>query len=266
LAIILLKVLLSKETPVIYLKVIFCFFFISLSCTKKNDPPSSSQKRLEEAKEESPSPKNPEIQEEEESVNTSEDNLPQNMGKFVTQLYPINDVFEKSISGEFHLELDESYFKVKGKVLHSSSYEKHFQIIHTGESCPDISGDLNNDGWIDYFEGTHFYGHRLIHLDANLATQIEGIDYGPIGDERGNYSYQKRIDKEIFFDDLFSEDDDLFDDLKKLNLNQKLNLEKRVLVVYGISSKILLPLTVNEGIKNPNELVPVACGKVRRLR
>jgi hypothetical protein len=141
----------------------------------------------------------------------------------------------------------------------------HYQIVHMKGTCPDENSDFNADGVIDAVEGMELYGGRLLPLDSNLNTQEEGIGYGPVANEEGSYHYKRSAPLARLFGDLKVVDVNLEDSLVKLSQSDKLELDKRVLVVYGISSAVELPGSVAafEG-KTSQESLPVACGQIER--
>jgi len=188
------------------------------------------------------------------------------VGKYSVKLEKVNESFDLNVQGTFQINIEKDLFLVDGYVSGVDSGIKHYQIIQSGGECPTMDSDLNFDGIIDNLEGSLVYGTKLIPLDANISAQFEGMSYGPIANEEGEYFYRKSVPFSSLMADLKSLDDDLYDDLIKIDFDQYLELEKRVIVIYGISSSVPLPSTVRGTFERDEfELIPIACGKIQRI-
>ncbi len=196
---------------------------------------------------------------------SEESKLESDQGFFKVTLLPLNETFGLRSMGEFHFQLDSDIFKVQGFMKNIEPAIKHFQIIHERPKCPTSKDDVNQDGLIDFKELAEISGKKIIPLDGSLSSQLEGIDYGPVGDDFGEYVYKKSIKSEIMLEDLYVEDDSYFDELKKLEIDEKVNLDQRVLVIYGISSKINLPDSIDSLEENLHEFMPISCGEIERV-
>lgn len=116
----------------------------------------------------------------------------------------------------------------------------HQQIIHIGVRCPGPGDDSNNDGYVDWQETQQVVGSKLLALDGNLSTQEEsGYPRGG----RYRYSRSARI----------SELRDI------LPPGENLNLDGRVLVIYGANPQPL-PATFQYDPENPTNIsIPITC-------
>jgi hypothetical protein len=116
----------------------------------------------------------------------------------------------------------------------------HQQFIHIGVRCPGPGDDLNNDGYVDWQETQQVVGVKLLSLDADIASQEES------GFPRGeNYRYSRRA---------------RISDLRSiLPPSENLNLDGRVLVIYGANPQSL-PATFQYDPENPTNIsIPITC-------
>lgn len=116
----------------------------------------------------------------------------------------------------------------------------HHQIIHIGVRCPGPADDINNDGYVDWQETQQVVGTKLLALDANLSSEEEsGYPSG------SNYRYSRRA---------------RISDLRSiLPPGENLNLDGRVLVIYGANPQPL-PATFQYDPENPTNIsIPITC-------
>ncbi len=116
------------------------------------------------------------------------------------------------------------------------------QFIHQGSRCPDRRDDLNLDQTIDYSEAITASGDILIPLDGNIENQDSGKGDFPSTNEKGMYYYSRSGSISKMLNDLRLPDVDLKDNISKLTKNENLDLERRVMILYGSSGDPLLPV------------------------
>lgn len=179
--------------------------------------------------------------------------------KFKAILRPISGSMYSAASGVVNVNIEDDEFVVEQSVEQAQSGVRHFQAIMTGSSCEGV--DENLDGYIDLFEGSKTFGSRLIPLDSDLGSQLDGQNFGPIANEDETYVYKRRTSLSRLLSDLTAADPNFDDDLIKLNSPQDLYLHRRVVLVLGTSSE--LPETVaGLGIFSAQEGYPIACGEL----
>lgn len=187
-------------------------------------------------------------------------------GSYQATLRPINSSLTGEASGEFILTLKDDIFMAEAQVSGVDGGIKHYQAIMNGKSCPDENNDENFDGIIDTVEAALASGNTLLPLDSHLNSQVEGLSYGPIANEEGYYFYRRSSALGPMMEDLSRYDDGPEDDLIKLAAGSKLELSKKVIMVYGISTDVNLPDSVKaRGELTPHESVPILCGQLKRL-
>lgn len=138
---------------------------------------------------------------------------------------------------------------------------EHAQYLHKGDRCPAMSDDLNRDGVLDFQEVYAVAGDIILPFDANVNSQMRGFNEFPRIRSSGHYYYSESGNYQWILEDLRG--DDLYpeDIMVKLG-NEPLRLERRIIVIYGISEDIRLPLTVQTlpGYGN-HSMIPIACGE-----
>jgi hypothetical protein len=141
---------------------------------------------------------------------------------------------------------------------------RHKQGIHIGNSCPSLADDTNQDGFVDSDEVLQKSGGILIPLDSNLSSQSAGSSNYPLANASGEYTYSEKASLEQLNNDLDNVDSNLNDEFVKLPAGQPLNLEGRVLIIYGVPESQILPETVSSFPgDSPQESLPLACGPVQ---
>lgn len=143
----------------------------------------------------------------------------------------------------------------------------HMQNIYTGTKCPTLNHDTNIDGIIDIQEGSSAWGNILIPLDADINSQLGGHKTFPVADPYGSYFYEREGWYNNMMNDLRAVDPDPNDNIVKLGRNQKLILEGKVVVIFGITEQFAhLPDTVGSMEVYPAwKTLPVACGVFKRV-
>ena len=178
-------------------------------------------------------------------------------------LKPLNPETTSQTAGVVMIRVDGDEFEVQQTVTEAPGGVRHFQAIMSGKSCAAI--DENADGYIDLAEGSKVFGKRLVPLDSNLDSQLEGIDFGPIANEANAYIYNRHTSVSKLLSDLTALDPDEQDDLMKLNSDKDLTLSKRIVVIMGTNRD--LPETVSgNGTYSAAEGLPIACGELAPMK
>jgi hypothetical protein len=169
-------------------------------------------------------------------------------------------------SATFSKENDEFVADVRFSGSGLSAKTLHEQRVHEVKRCPTTEDDLNQDGIIDAIEGEKVYGKVLIPLDADLSAQHLELGTYPYSDEFGNYLYSKITSFKKLITDLKSIDLNPKDYLIKLNSDEDLKLDGRVVVIRGVGDQVNLPETCQtDARKNCSSTLPIACGVIRKV-
>ncbi len=125
----------------------------------------------------------------------------------------------------------------------------HPQHIHAGPECPDMSADVNGDGFLDVIEGIPDYGPILVSLDNNLGNFEASLDF-PVANAQGQYFYLEQASQSHL----------------EMELKEALRLEDRHVVIHGIDPNAPLPASVQSLPGLPAQAtLPVACGELNRV-
>lgn len=180
-------------------------------------------------------------------------------------LKPLNDNTTPGTKGTVEVRIAGDDFFVEARVSDAPVGVKHVQNIFSGSKCPDESSDLNQDGIIDISEALPFAGKILIPLDSDLSEQFDGIEYGPIANNAGNYIYRRGTTLSRVLAGLRSVDPDPRDLIIKLKPEEELNLSGRVVMVHGIKHTQPLPKEISGyGPFTAEQSLPIACGVLER--
>jgi hypothetical protein len=101
-------------------------------------------------------------------------------------------------------------------------------------------------------------------LDSNLNSQMKGLhEFPQMRRNSSYYYYSEACNGDYMLSDLKRKDEYKEDMMTKLRPSEKLNLKKRVVLIYGTSSDRYLPDTVRTFDGYPNHSsIPIACGEV----
>jgi hypothetical protein len=130
-------------------------------------------------------------------------------------------------------------FYVKVVVKNSSPFIRHQQFIHSREKCP--------KGRIDYQEVESQVGEILIPLDRHIQSQEKGMEWFPVANKDGEYYYSRATALPFLIHDLYQKDLKPHDGITKLPQDEKLELDRRTIMLYGSAT---------------NPLEPVACAEI----
>ena len=187
-------------------------------------------------------------------------------GIYRAVLKPLNSKVAGEASGTIEIRIKGDDVIVESNVIGTHSGIKHLQNIMTGTGCPEATSDQNQDSFIDFNEAMTSAGKILIPLDSNLSEQLTGIEYGPIANSSGSFSYRRSASLTDLLADLRAPDPDPVDVIEKLPLGDQLNLSGKVIIVHGIRGTSGLDQTVSTMMDlSPEQSLPVACGKLVRI-
>ena len=187
-------------------------------------------------------------------------------GVYRADLTTLNPMLSEKTSGSVEIRIDQDVMSVESKIFGAPIGVKHLQNITVSTKCPEADSDSNGDGFIDFDESLSLTGIVLIPLDSDIGEQLNGMDFGPIANESGNYIYRKSTKLTKLLDDLHATDPDPLDVIAKLNPDQHLNLSGRVVLIHGVDSSYDLPETVGAmGAFSKEQSLPIACGKLIRV-
>jgi hypothetical protein len=187
-------------------------------------------------------------------------------GEFYAVLFPLNQKYG-TYKGWVSLSITENQFWARVKVNGRKTKDMHGQYIHVGYRCPSLKDDSNQDGYLDFIEVINAVGPILIPLDSNLTTQMKGIFEFPKMRRHPFYYYSEASNMQWLMEDLSREDVIHDDFITKLLPKQLLNMDRRIVVIYGVDQERYLPSSVRTSPGYPNQFTfPIACGEVRRGR
>lgn len=169
---------------------------------------------------------------------------------YLAQFKTLNGHMNGTISGSATFNKVEDKVYVFSRLFAGTPETWHMQNIYTGR-CPSESDDTNFDGTIDINEAAPVVKNIIIPLDGDINSQMGGMNIYPVGDLYGSYFYEKEAKYSIIMKDLKSPDTNPEDNIIKLDKNEKLILEGKVVLVQGT----LLDKTL-----------PIACGTFRKIR
>lgn len=179
---------------------------------------------------------------------------PGDEGIYQAVLTPVNSSVAGTVSGSVEVRVEANEVIVQSVVSGAPAGVKHLQNIMSSTSCPDEGADLNQDGLVDFYETLKVSGMIYIPLDSDLSTQIDGMSYGPIANNQGNYLYKRSTSFANLLSDLTAPDPDPTDSIIKLPPGENLKLDGRVVLIHGIGN-------------DPSDATyPIACGKLIRIR
>jgi hypothetical protein len=181
-------------------------------------------------------------------------------------LRPLNKNFG-SYKGWAGFSITENQFWARVKVKGRKTKDMHAQYIHVGSRCPSLQDDSNGDGYLDFIEVVNASGPILIPLDSNLTTQMKGIFEFPRMRRQPFYYYSEACNLQWLIEDLTREDVISDDYMTKLPPKQRLNMDRRIVIIYGVDQERYLPSSVRTSPGYTSQFTfPIACGEIRRGR
>lgn len=184
------------------------------------------------------------------------------VAQFESQLRPLNSRVGL-YSGVLRITIDDNQFWARISFEGPYTGSMSSQYIHMGGRCPTMSDDLNGDGYVDFKEAHSVLGDMLIPLDSILETQMKGMGNFPRIKKKNSYYYTESTSFTRMMDDLRDQDQFPNDYISKLSRNESLDLDRRVVVIYGVSDERRLPSSVEsyDGFP-PQATLPIACGEI----
>lgn len=170
-------------------------------------------------------------------------------GTYRATFAPLNAHLGGDVDGTATVVVKGDTFTAKVMVNGAAGSMNHGQSIHVASECPTLSSDMNNDGVVDAAEGKASYGAVMVPLNYALEN---GNTVYPMADFAGNYSFVKEVSLNSM--------------MEKLKLNAGLNVENKVVVIYGVAATAEVPETaaVIDGQTRQASL-PVACGSFVKI-
>lgn len=182
--------------------------------------------------------------------------------QFEAQLNPLNSQIG-SYSGILRITIDDNQFWARLSLNGPYTGSMNQQYIHMGGRCPTMSDDLNGDRYVDFKEAHNVLGDMLIPLDSILETQMKGMGNFPKLKKKNSYYYTEATSFSRMMDDLRDVDPFPNDKISKLSRREGLDLDRRVVVVYGVSDERRLPASVESYDGFPTQTtLPIACGEI----
>jgi hypothetical protein len=179
---------------------------------------------------------------------------------------PINEKLLGKLNGALNISRKNNEIVFDVRINGIPAWSVHPQSIYEGTRCPTPADDINKDGFIDIVEGQKVYGSVIIPLDGDLNNQKARSAWHPVSDQFGHYIYSEKADFDQFFMDLQKKDEDLTDNIIKIDSSTGLNLVGKVVVIHGVHENTNLPATVVSMNGMPkHESIPVACAVIGRL-
>ena len=170
-------------------------------------------------------------------------------GTYRATFAPINGHLGDDVEGTATVVVKGDTFTAKVTANNTAASMVHTQSIHVASECPTLSSDANKDGVVDAAEGKASYGAVMVPLNHTLEV---GNTVYPMADFTGNYFYRNEVALNTM--------------MEKLKLNEGLNFENKVIVIYGVAANAVVPETVAavDGVTIHSSL-PVACGSFAKI-
>lgn len=167
-------------------------------------------------------------------------------GAYVATFTTLNGHIVGTIPGATVLRRNENQLMAYVRFTLGAPSVAHFQNIHTGTRCPNLSDDTNRDGYIDIQEALAVVGPVLVPLDWDIGSQLSANRSWPKAFENGSYEYTKITSFKHFWSDLKAEDKNPNDNIVKLAPDQGFPVTGRVVMVQGVGEKPIFDATLGE--------------------
>lgn len=181
-------------------------------------------------------------------------------GFYAGDLWPVNYNLHFKKIGAVGVSREGDNFTAQVKMDYGPKETRIQHALYTGRRCPNINDDLNKDAYIDAVEARLAIGQVTIPFDADLNSQLSGINQKISTDIDGKYIYLQTASFDRMFSDLKDMDDNNRDNITKLKADEGLTLPGRIVLVQGINPKVKLPETIAtvDGLSS-HESMPVGC-------
>lgn len=183
-------------------------------------------------------------------------------GEYLAVLRPLNT----QVSGYFpfgkaEIEVAGDEFEVV-TYLDDDAQVNHMQSIHAGTRCPEQKDDTNGDGLVDINEAMAVVGKVLLPLDSDLTSQKAGEGEYPRGTSP---TYTEVATLTSIMEDLKNRTQEVPEHLMKLEDDQNLAIEGKVVLVLGTSDQGTVPETVSSAFGlTRHETLPIVCGVIKQ--
>ncbi len=117
------------------------------------------------------------------------------------------------------------------------------QYVHVQNQCRAVV-DVNRDGYVDEVETRRSCGKVLVALDDDVENDEENVSNLPRPDAQGTYVYRVRASLERLITELRSPERESSGKYVLLGPDENLDLDTRVLVIYGVFDAANYPATV----------------------
>lgn len=180
---------------------------------------------------------------------------------YTAKLLPMNsEVSGTHTSGEARLDVKGDDLTISVNVKGAQPDIIHWQHFHGFKgnrtaNCPTIGADLNNDGVVDITETEAVAGTTMVPFNADPAgMDVPHGDY-PTAQADGSYEYRTTVSLKAL-DAAFR---------KAFGDEQALNLDRRVVMIHGVSESTKLPASVASlGDLPAHVTLPIACGRIEQ--
>jgi hypothetical protein len=184
-------------------------------------------------------------------------------GMYTATLTTLNKNVAGAINGTATFNINKKDFSVEVDILNSTPHTIHGQYLQMASDCPKIEADMNHDGFVDFKEALPSVGEIIIPLDGDISSQMLDSYIFPASDDTGAYVYMQTAGVNQMIEDLTLPDENTDDDIVKIKKGDVLDIEGKVVVVYGVPATTVLPETVaTMGNFPAYASLPVACGKI----
>ena len=181
--------------------------------------------------------------------------------EYVAHLQPVNaKVSGSKTTGEARFSVDGDKLTITIKVKGAQPDLEHWQHFHGfkdnhAASCPGASADVNGDGVIDIVETEPASGTTMVPFDADPVGMDVPHGVYPKASANGTYEYRSTVSLKAL--------DAAF--LKALG-DSKIDLDRRVVMIHGVSAQTTLPSSVASLGPIPARVtLPIACGRIERV-
>ena len=183
-------------------------------------------------------------------------------GLYRGSIRTLNKKTNSRIRGQATVFINGIQFYAKIKVKTRWKDVRHIQAIFSGDECPELSDDTNKDGFIDIDEVKLRSGKMLIPLDGDLKGQTQKFAEYPVSNRFGSYVYGIAASLKMMLKDLKIPKEG-YDFLDNLVQGEKLNVTKRVVIIFGVPNYYKLPDSVKRihGF-SPQLSLPIGCSKL----
>lgn len=136
---------------------------------------------------------------------------------------------------------------------------EHWQHFHgfkddQAATCPTAAADVNHDGAIDLIETGPTSGTTMVPFNAAPAAMDIPVDTYPKANAKGSYNYTKTVSLKA-----------MQAAFAKAFPGQKLDLDRRIILIHGVPATTKLPASVASLGPIPAAVtLPIACGKLER--